>query len=87
MSRAVAIAAALGPENVTGVAMPSVYSSEGSKDDARDLAENLGIHYHTVPIEPVFASLKGQMSDVFAGRKEDITAENMKSRIRGLILM
>ena len=84
---AVIAAAALGPENVTGVSMPSVYSSEGSKDDARDLAENLGIHYHTVPIEPVFDSLKGQMSDVFAGRKEDITEENMQSRIRGLILM
>lgn len=84
---AVIAAAALGPENVTGVSMPSVYSSEGSKDDARDLAENLGIHYHTVLIEPVFASLKGQMSDVFSGRKEDITEENMQSRIRGLILM
>jgi NAD+ synthase (glutamine-hydrolysing) len=84
---AVIAAEALGPENVTGVSMPSVFSSEGSKDDARDLAQNLGIHYLTVPIEPVFASLKLQLSDVFAGRKEDITEENMQSRIRGLIMM
>jgi NAD+ synthase (glutamine-hydrolysing) len=83
-----AIAAdALGPENVTGVSMPSQYSSEGSKDDARDLAQNLGIHYETVPIEPVFTSLKQQMSGVFSGRAEDITEENMQARIRGVILM
>ena len=80
-------ASALGPENVTGVSMPSAFSSEGSKDDARDLARNLGIHYHTVPIEPVFASVKSQMAGVFAGRAEDITEENMQARIRGLILM
>jgi NAD+ synthetase len=84
---AVIAADALGAENVTGVSMPSLFSSEGSKDDARDLAEKLGIYYHTVPIEPVFSSLKSQLSGVFEGRKEDITEENMQSRIRGLILM
>ena len=84
---AVIAAEALGPENVMGVSMPSRYSSEGSKDDARDLARNLGIHYHTVPIEPVFDSLKKQMSGIFAGKPEDITEENMQSRIRGLIMM
>jgi NAD+ synthase (glutamine-hydrolysing) len=84
---AVIAAKALGAENVIGVSMPSRFSSEGSKDDARDLAKNLGIHYKTVPIEPVFDSLKKQMSDVFAGKPEDITEENMQSRIRGLILM
>jgi NAD+ synthase (glutamine-hydrolysing) len=84
---AVIAADALGAENVTGVSMPSLFSSEGSKDDARDLAEKLGIHYRTVPIEPVFASLKSQLSGVFAEKKEDITEENMQSRIRGLILM
>jgi NAD+ synthetase len=47
----------------------------------------LGIYYHTVPIEPVFSSLKSQLSGVFEGKKEDITEENMQSRIRGLILM
>lgn len=84
---AVIAADALGPENVTGVSMPSRYSSEGSKDDARDLARNLGIHYHTVPIEPVFATLKDQLSGVFAGKAEDLTEENMQSRIRGVIMM
>ncbi|MBX7209136.1 MAG: NAD+ synthase [Verrucomicrobiaceae bacterium] len=84
---AVIAAEALGPENVTGVSMPSRYSSEGSKDDARDLARNLGIHCHTVPIEPVFAVLKDQLSGVFAGRPEDLTEENMQSRIRGVIMM
>jgi NAD+ synthetase len=84
---AVIAADALGAENVTGVSMPSLFSSEGSKDDARDLAEKLGIHYSTVPIEPVFSSLKSQLSGVFEGKKEDITEENMQSRIRGLILM
>lgn len=84
---AVLAAEALGPENVLGVSMPSEFSSQGSKDDARDLAAHLGIRYETVAIQPVFESLKGQMRDVFAGRAEDITEENMQSRIRGLILM
>jgi len=78
---------ALGPENVLGVSMPSEFSSQGSKDDARDLAERLGIRYETVAIQPVFAALKEQMRDVFAGKPEDITEENMQSRIRGLMLM
>lgn len=84
---AVVAADALGPENVMGVSMPSRYSSEGSKDDARDLARNLGIRYETVPIETVFESLKKQLSAVFSGKPEDITEENMQSRIRGLIMM
>lgn len=84
---AVIAAEALGPENVLGVSLPSVYSSEGSKDDARDLAHNLGIKYETVAIQPAFESVKEQLSDVFAGRPEDVTEENMQSRIRGLILM
>jgi NAD+ synthetase len=84
---AVLAADALGPENVLGVSMPSEFSSEGSKDDARDLAKHLGIRYETVAIQPVFEALKGQMHDIFAGRPEDITEENMQSRIRGLMLM
>jgi NAD+ synthase (glutamine-hydrolysing) len=84
---AVIAAEALGPEHVLGVSLPSQYSSEGSKDDARDLAQRLGIGYETIAIEPVFESVKAQTLDVFAGRPEDITEENMQSRIRGLILM
>ncbi len=84
---AVIAAEALGPENVLGMSLPSQYSSQGSKDDARDLAEHLGIRYDTVAIEPVFESVKAQMRGIFAGRAEDITEENMQSRIRGLVLM
>jgi NAD+ synthetase len=84
---AVLAAEALGPENVLGVSMPSEFSSEGSKDDARDLAKQLGMRYETIAIQPVFESLKTQMRDVFAGKPEDITEENMQSRIRGVMLM
>lgn len=84
---AVIAAEALGPQNVLGVSLPSVFSSEGSKDDARDLAASLGIRFETVPIQPAFESVKRQLAPVFAGKAEDITEENMQSRIRGLILM
>lgn len=84
---AVIAAEALGAENVLGVSLPSIYSSQGSKDDARDLAQHLGIRYDTVAIQPVFESVKAQMSGIFAGKPEDITEENMQSRIRGLVLM
>ncbi len=80
-------AEALGPENVLGVSLPSVFSSQGSKDDARDLAKNLGIRYETVTIQAAVESVKGQLGDLFAGRAEDITEENMQARIRGLLLM
>jgi NAD+ synthetase len=84
---AVIAADALGAENVLGMSLPSEFSSQGSKDDARDLARHLGIRYDTVAIQPVFESVKGQMRDIFAGKPEDITEENMQSRIRGLVLM
>ena len=78
---------ALGAENVRGVSLPSQYSSQGSLDDARILAENLGIRYDIVPIQPVFQPVKGQLSDIFAGRSEDTTEENIQARLRGVILM
>jgi NAD+ synthetase len=80
-------AAAVGPENVLGVSLPSSFSSQGSKDDARGLARNLGMRYETVPIETAFESVKAQLGPLFAGRPEDVTEENMQARIRGLILM
>jgi NAD+ synthase (glutamine-hydrolysing) len=80
-------AEALGPENVLGVSLPSVFSSEGSKDDARDLAKNLGIRYETVPIQEAVEGVKAQLGALFVGRAEDITEENMQARMRGLILM
>ena len=78
---------ALGAENVRGVSLPSQYSSQGSLDDARILAENLGIRYDIVPIQPVFEPVKGQLTDIFAGRSEDTTEENIQARLRGVILM
>lgn len=78
---------ALGAENVRGVGMPSVYSSEGSKDDARALAENLGIRYDQISIQPPFESLKTQLAPAFEGREEDVTEENIQARMRGVLMM
>ncbi|MGC8887291.1 MAG: NAD+ synthase [Verrucomicrobiia bacterium] len=80
-------AAALGSENVLGVSLPSQYSSKGSLDDARKLAENLKIRYEVIPIQEPFESLKKQLAGLFAGLPEDITEENIQARIRGVILM
>ncbi len=78
---------AIGNENVTGVAMPSQFSSQHSVDDALALAANLGIRCLTIPIQHSFEAFKHQMRDAFAGRAEDITEENMQARLRGLTLM
>jgi NAD+ synthase (glutamine-hydrolysing) len=78
---------ALGPENVLGVSMPSPYSSRGSIDDALILSRNLGIKCLQIPIANAFTAFKAQFSEVFAGRSEDTTEENMQSRLRGMILM
>jgi len=78
---------ALGPENVWGVGMPSQYSSEGSLADARQLAQNLGIQFTVLPIKDIFASYRKTLADVFAGRPEDVTEENIQARIRGNLLM
>lgn len=80
-------AAALGPENVRGISLPSQFSSQGSLDDARILAQNLGIRYDIIPIQPAFEVLKGQLKPVFEGRPEDTTEENIQARLRGVILM
>jgi NAD+ synthetase len=80
-------AEALGRENVRGVALPSQFSSQGSLDDARKLAENLGIQYDVIPIQPMFVSAKEQLKKVFTGRAEDTTEENIQARLRGVILM
>jgi NAD+ synthase (glutamine-hydrolysing) len=78
---------ALGKENVTGVAMPSQYSSEHSVKDAKDLATNLGIRFEMVPISPIFNAYRTALSGVFAGWPEDVAEENIQSRIRGNIVM
>jgi NAD+ synthase (glutamine-hydrolysing) len=78
---------ALGWENVQGISLPSEFSSQGSLDDARILAENLGIRYDVIPIQASFQAVKGQMREVFTGRAEDLTEENMQARLRGVVLM
>jgi NAD+ synthase (glutamine-hydrolysing) len=78
---------ALGAEHVHGVSMPSRYSSDGSKDDALALAQNLNIPYQSVPIEPAFAAYLSMLEEGFAGKAEDLTEENLQSRVRGMILM
>ncbi len=78
---------ALGPDRVVGVSMPSRYSSEGSKTDAEDLAERLGIRFQTVPIEVAFSASLSMLSDAFAGTSPGLAEENLQARIRGNILM
>ncbi len=79
--------AALGAQNVRGVSMPSKFSSQGSLDDARVLAETLGIRYDVVPIQNAHQTLEGELRGVFAGCSEDTTEENLQARLRGVILM
>src|SRR5256885_1652873 len=78
---------ALGAENVIGVAMPSQYSSRGSVDDAKKLAENLGIKLLHVPIAETFAIFKSQFKEIFSGLSENETEENMQPRLRAMTLM
>src|SRR5712692_1499474 len=78
---------ALGAKNVVGVSMPSQYSSRGSIDDAKRLAENLGIKLLHVPIAETFAVFKGQFKEIFSGLPENETEENMQPRLRAMTLM
>jgi NAD+ synthase (glutamine-hydrolysing) len=78
---------ALGADHVHGVAMPSRYSSDGSKSDAYDLAERLGIDCRTVAIEPAFGAYLDMLAPSFEGKAADLTEENLQSRIRGTTLM
>lgn len=78
---------ALGAENVYGVAMPSQHSSDHSIKDARDLADNLGVHFQIIPIRGIYDAVKETMSAAFAGTEEDVTEENIQSRARGVIMM
>jgi len=78
---------AIGAERVIGVSMPSRYSSEHSKEDARALAENLGIRFLTIPIEPAHAAMLEMMADVFEGSDPGTAEENLQARQRGNVLM
>ncbi|TXD34734.1 NAD+ synthase [Lujinxingia vulgaris] len=84
---AVIAADALGPENVHAVAMPSRYSSRHSRDDARTLANNLGIEFDEIGIEQPYTSFLDVLTPHFQGKDFDVTEENLQARIRGVYLM
>lgn len=84
---AVIAADALGAENVHCVMLPSRYTSQGSLDDAADLARRIGARLDTVKIEGPRAAVEGALSHVLAGTAPDVTEENIQSRLRGVILM
>ena len=78
---------AMGNDNVVGVAMPSRYSSKTSVTDSEILSANLSLELLNIPIEKALKSYLQMFSDVFGGKKQDITEENLQARIRGNILM
>jgi NAD+ synthase (glutamine-hydrolysing) len=80
-------AAALGPENVLGVAMPSRYSSDHSREDAAALARNLGVGFREVSIEPMHAAFLAELARVRGQELGDLAEQNVQARIRGQILM
>jgi NAD+ synthase (glutamine-hydrolysing) len=78
---------ALGSERVTCVSLPSPYSSEGTRADARSIAENLGVDFREIPIEEAMRAYDELLRDSFAGREPDVAEENLQARIRGNIVM
>jgi NAD+ synthase (glutamine-hydrolysing) len=78
---------ALGAERVHCVSMPSRYSSEETRADARRLAESLGTDFRELPINAAADTLDSILADSFAGRNSDLTEENLQARIRGVLLM
>ncbi|MEZ5675893.1 NAD+ synthase [Thalassovita litoralis] len=78
---------ALGAENVRCVMLPSEYTSQGSLDDAKDIAERLGCRYDYVPIAKGRQAITNTLAPLFDGTKPDLTEENIQSRLRGLLLM
>ena len=80
-------ATALGAENVLGMAMPSMYSAPESHEDAKALAENLGIRFNVIPIRSVYESFADVLAPAFTEHESDVTEENLQARIRGTLLM
>lgn len=78
---------AIGPENVTGVAMPGPYSTDHAIEDARILAQNLGIRLEIAPVTGAYESITASLGGLFGGAPADATEENIQSRLRGLTLM
>jgi NAD+ synthase (glutamine-hydrolysing) len=80
-------AAAFGQQNVIGVSLPSIISSEHSRADARELAANLGIRFETIAIADAVASCEAALAPLFRGRARDVTEENIQARVRGVLMM
>jgi NAD+ synthase (glutamine-hydrolysing) len=78
---------ALGKENVLGISMPSPFSSEGSIEDSRKVAQNLGIDFKVIPITNIYGAYLESLAEPFDGAGLDVTEENIQARIRGNILM
>jgi NAD+ synthase/NAD+ synthase (glutamine-hydrolysing) len=78
---------ALGAENVIGIGMPGPYSSQGSIDDAQQLARNLKIRFELLSINEIYTAARHTLSPVFADMQQDATEENIQSRARGMLLM
>jgi len=78
---------ALGPNNVYGVSMPSRYSSDHSRDDAKSLAQNLGIDYRTISIESIIGEFDESLEESFNGSETGVAEENIQARVRGSLLM
>ena len=78
---------ALGADRVVGITMPSKYSSAGSVDDSRVLAQNLGIDFHEVPIAPAVDAFGAMLAPLFEGTDEGVAEENVQARARGVTLM
>jgi len=78
---------AVGKENVLGVLMPSIYSSKQSVEDAKHLAKNLGINTLILPINSIVDAVSKTLKNAFLGYHEDVTEENIQSRVRCVILM
>jgi NAD+ synthase (glutamine-hydrolysing) len=78
---------ALGADQVEAVLLPSRYTQDMSNEDAILQAELLGVHHHTIAIEPAVTAFTGMLADAFAGAKKDATEENIQARCRGVVLM
>jgi NAD+ synthase (glutamine-hydrolysing) len=86
VTAAIAVAA-LGPENVVGISMPSRFNSAETKSDAEELAGNLGMEFHTIPIEPMLREFDSAMGVISCWDDKGLAYENLQARIRGCILM
>ena len=78
---------AIGADRVRAMMMPFRYTSNMSQEDAAKQVAILGVQYDIVPIEPLYEATTGLLAEIFAGRQEDTTEENIQARCRGLLLM